>query len=280
LRELKQKELGEPLIFHAGGSAAIMRVIILSSGGKDSCYALWWAYLKGWDIAGIVTVQIRGNDSLMFQLPATLVSGLQAASAEIPWTTITVSGTPEIEMQELQDSLQPLIDGQNVVSSEWSEEEWGAFWPDEWPRPNLTRFSSNGKIDAIITGALRSDYQKTRIERMAEKLGVKSFTPLWHHDPYRHMSDLVEHDFELLFTSVSADGLDEQWIGRTLDSDSLAKLNDLAKKHRFSIDGEGGEFETTVVNAPWMNRRISIHGDTIWSGQHGFYQINTAKLVE
>ena len=257
-----------------------MRVLILSSGGKDSCYALWWAYLKGWEIAGVVTVQIRGDDSLMFQLPATLVAGLQAAAAEIPWTTITVSGTPELEMEELQDSLQPIINGQNVVSSEWSEEEWSAFWPNEWPRPNLNRFPSNGKINAIVTGALRSDYQKTRIERIAEKLGVKSFTPLWHHDPYEHMCDLVEHGFELLFTSVSADGLDEQWIGRLLDYDTLANLHDLAKKHRFSIDGEGGEFETTVLNAPWMNCRISIQGDTIWGGQHGFYQITSAKLEE
>ena len=104
-------------------------------------------------------------------------------------------------------------------------------------------------------------------------------TPLWHHDPYDHMCDLVEHGFELIFTSVSADGLDNKWFGTVLNNDSLKILNELSIKHRFSIDGEGGEFETTAVNAPWMKKKISLNGEGIWAGQNGFYQINEAKLL-
>ena len=93
---------------------------------------------------------------------------------------------------------------------------------------------------------------------MANELHVKSFTPLWHHDSYCHMTDLIEHGFELLFTSVSADGLDEKWLGTVLNSDSLSRLYELSEQHRFSIDGEGGEFETTIVKAPWMKKRIKL----------------------
>tara|TARA_B100001750_G_C15461447_1_gene574549 strand:+ start:612 stop:1451 length:840 start_codon:yes stop_codon:yes gene_type:complete len=277
LREPEVKLSNEPPIFHARVLATNMRVLILSSGGKDSCYALWWALLKGWEVSGIVTVQIDGDDSMMFQLPATQVAGLQACSANIPWITVCLTGTPEHEMDELQEFLQPIIDGE-YRANEWGDDEWNKFWPNEWIRPNFTKYDNNMNIDAIVTGALRSDYQKTRIERMANALHVKSFTPLWHHDSYSHMSDLIEHGFELLFTSVSADGLDEKWLGTILNSDSLSRLYELSKLHRFSIDGEGGEFETTIVKAPWMNRRISVNGDIIWLGQNGIYQINDAKF--
>ena len=102
-----------------------------------------------------------------------------------------------------------------------NEEQWLENWPNGWIRPKFNQLKNNIKIDAIVTGALRSDYQKTRIERMSNELGIKSFTPLWHHDPYDHMCDLVEHGFELIFTSVSADGLDKKWLGTVLNNDSL-----------------------------------------------------------
>ena len=255
-----------------------MRVLILSSGGKDSCYSLWWALLKGWDVVGIVTAKINGDDSMMFQIPGTSVAGLQAASSKIPWITVSLTGEPEDEIHELKEFLKPIVDGE-YIHDIWNEEQWLENWPKGWIRPKFIQLKNNMKIDAIVTGALRSDYQKTRIERMSNELGIKSFTPLWHHDPYDHMCDLVEHGFELLFTSVSADGLDKKWLGTVLNNDSLKILNELSIKHRFSIDGEGGEFETTVVNAPWMEKKISLNGKGIWSGQNGFYQINDAKLL-
>jgi diphthamide synthase (EF-2-diphthine--ammonia ligase) len=237
--------------------------------------------MKGWDVAGIVTINISGNDSFMFQLPATAIAALQAKSAKIPWLPITVSGNPDNEMQELESQLKPLIVGsmQPNSSSIWNQTELNNLWPNNWDLPEgVLRLSPNLPIDALVTGALRSDYQKTRIERMAESLAVKSYTPLWHHDPNQHMHDLVSHGFELLFTSVSADGLDEQWVGRTLCMQSLEELTQLSKKHRFSIDGEGGEFETTVLSAPWMGPKINLQGNSIWAKQSGIFAINHAAL--
>ena len=34
----------------------------------------------------------------------------------------------------------------------------------------------------LVVGAIRSDYQKTRIEQMCSRLNIKSFPPLLHHD--------------------------------------------------------------------------------------------------
>ncbi len=46
-----------------------MRVAVLSSGGKDSAAAIWWAQCKGWDVVALVTVFVQGDDSHMFQIP-------------------------------------------------------------------------------------------------------------------------------------------------------------------------------------------------------------------
>ena len=130
-----------------------------------------------------------------------------------------------------------------------------------------------------IVGALRSDYQRTRIDMMCERLGIISFSPLWHHDPVKHMYSLVEHGFEVMFVSVSADGLEEEWLGSMLDIGSLERLELLSQKHRFNIDGEGGEFETVVLSSPCMNKRIECTTESLWEGSRGTLTIQDARLA-
>ncbi len=263
-----------------------MRVLVLSSGGKDSCYAVWWALLQGWEVAGIVTVRVSGDDSMMFQLPSTALAGLQAASAGIPWLPVIVSGEPEVEIAQLEEALHPQVTGvadspTHIHSNNWTEKEWAAFWPPNWPRPsNLMRMNSQTPIDGLVSGALRSDYQRTRLDRMAERLGIKSFSPLWHNSAPQHMQELLEQQFSMMLTSVSADGLTEEWVGRSLDGQSLGELGVVATRHGFTVDGEGGEFETAVVSAPWMNSQITIVGEPHWKGQRGQFDIESASLTE
>jgi len=262
-----------------------MRVLILSSGGKDSCYAVWWALLQGWEVAGIVTVRVSGEDSMMFQLPSTALAGLQAASAGIPWLPVIVSGEPEVEITQLEDALRPQVNGKSQPAPadelHWGEYEWASFWPSEWPRPdNLTRMRSETPIDGLVSGALRSDYQRTRLDRMAERLGIKSFAPLWHNSASQHMSDLLDQQFSMFLSSVSADGLTEEWVGRSLDLQSLEELGVVAAHHSFTVDGEGGEFETAVLSAPWMKSKIEIQGKPVWHGQRGHFDIESAYLPE
>lgn len=263
-----------------------MRVLVLSSGGKDSCYAVWWALLQGWEVAGIVTVRVSGDDSMMFQLPSTALAGLQAAAAGIPWLPVIVSGEPEVEIGQLEEALLPQVRGvtgslEDSNSNNWTEEEWATFWPPNWPRPaNMMRMNSQTPIDGLVSGALRSDYQRTRLDRMAERLGIKSFAPLWHNSASQHMQNLLEQRFSMMLTSVSADGLTEEWVGRSLDEQSLGELGVVAERHGFTVDGEGGEFETAILSAPWMNSQITIVGEPLWKGQRGEFAIETASLTD
>jgi diphthine-ammonia ligase len=213
----------------AGG----VKVAVLSSGGKDSSAAIWWAQCKGWDVTHLVTMIVEGDDSWMFQISGTSLVQRQAELSNCEWLPVTTQGIQEEEIEDLEKAL------------------------------------LNLEIDGIVSGALRSDYQKTRLERMSERLEIKSFTPLWHQSSMSHMEGLVENGFKVMITSISAEGLDEEWLGCVLDSASLSKLHSLATKYRFHVDGEGGEYETIVIAGPHMVGALELDYKIHWDGVRG-----------
>ena len=219
-----------------------MRVAILSSGGKDSAAAWWWAMCKGWDIAALVTMRVVGGDSMMFQVPGTEIVQHQANLANVPWLAIDTEGQEELELVDLQSQIAKL------------------------------------EINALVCGALRSDYQKSRIERMCHRLGIISYTPLWHQSGLTHISGLVKHGFGVMITSVACDGLDQTWIGKILDEKSLDTMIQLSKKYRFNVDGEGGEYETLVVYGPHFEGQIVVKGTPEWYGRRGELLISEISL--
>jgi len=222
-----------------------VKVAVLASGGKDSTYASWWALMQGWSIEAMITVKIVGDDSMMFQLQNTEIAQYQAKSIGVKWINVISQGVEDKEIDELEDTIRKL----------------------------------NEDLDAIVVGALRSDYQKTRIERMCERLDLISYCPLWHHDSLEHMNSLIEHGFDVRIVSVSCEGLDESWLGEKISKESLGKLIDLSEKYRFNLDGEGGEFETITLNAPHFEKAIICEGGKIWNGNRGVWNITKIQLT-
>ena len=246
-----------------------MRVAVLASGGKDSAYAAWWAQLQGWEVVSLVTVLVKGDDSMMFQLQNTWITAFQASSSGVPWKPIISFGEEEEEVGDLESS----------ITAEGYILDFNEIFPPGIEIPeNLVIHNGPLDIDGLVVGALRSDYQKTRIERMCQRLGIASFSPLWHKDQGEHMQSFLEHGFGVVFTSVSTEGMSADWVGRTLDGESLNELRDLSKRHRFNLDGEGGEFETIVVSAPHMRRDLILEGETFWKGSRGSLEILSCRL--
>ena len=210
-----------------------MRVAVLSSGGKDSAAAWWWAACRGWTVDCLVTVMVEGEDSPMFQIPSTHFVERQAELAGIDWVSVVVDGTVPHDITALENALK------------------------------------DRDIDGFVSGALRSDYQKSRLELMAHRLGLRSWTPLWHQSGHEHVASMIENGFEIMLTSVSAEGLDPTWLGRVLDSNSFAMMADLAAKHRFHVEGEGGEYETLVLAGPHHPGRLQVEYSVEWDGVRG-----------
>ena len=87
-----------------------MRVAVLSSAGKDSTYACWWALMQGWSVESLVTVHVTSDDSMMFQLPNTSLAGLQAASMGVPWLPVLSEGVEESEIDDLEAAIRGRCD--------------------------------------------------------------------------------------------------------------------------------------------------------------------------
>ena len=78
-----------------------MRVGILSSGGKDSAYSAWWAQMQGWEIVALITVAIKEEDSMMFQIQGTYISAFQSTSMGVPWLPVMSRVIEEIDILDL-----------------------------------------------------------------------------------------------------------------------------------------------------------------------------------
>ncbi|USS41258.1 TIGR00289 family protein [Thermococcus aggregans] len=197
-----------------------MRVAVLFSGGKDSTYALYWALKEGFEVKYLVTMHSENEESYMYHVPNVHLTELQARAIGIPLVKGFTKGEKEREVEDLKRVLEGL------------------------------------KIDGVVAGALASQYQKERVERVAKELGVKVFVPFWKADPEEYMRTLILEGFDVVIVGVSAYGLDERWLGRRIDEKALEELKTLNKKYGVHIAGEGGEFETFVRDAPFFKAKV------------------------
>ena len=83
------------------------------------------------------------------------------------------------------------------------------------------------------------------------------------------MEGLVENGFEVMISGVSSEGLDKSWLGKVLCKKSLIELENLSQKYRFNFDGEGGEYETLIVNGPHMRYGLDLNFNIHWDGVRG-----------
>ncbi|MEM2904633.1 MAG: diphthine--ammonia ligase [Candidatus Bathyarchaeia archaeon] len=225
-----------------------MRAVVLFSGGKDSVYALWCTLHQGF-VASLLTFLPAGHDSWMFHRPLTEWTPLQAEALGLPHTMASVSAEGRGELDVLQASLHAVA------------REQGA--------------------DSVVSGTIRSGYQRRRIDTVCEKLALRSLAPLWGKDPRRLLREVAEAGFKVIISAVAAQGLDQHWVGRELTEESVEELNRLAAKYRFDIAGEGGEFETFVLGGPIFRRAIRLEGVRVfWRRDSGHLEATRAHLVD
>jgi len=220
-----------------------MKVAALISGGKDSALALYRAMKKGYDVKYLVSMIPHREDSWMFHYPNVHLTDLFAKACGIPLIKSETSGVKERELEDLKRTLIGL------------------------------------DIEGIVSGAVRSTYQKSRIDRICAEIGLESIAPLWGEDQKALMEELIFKDFNVIFTGVYAYGLDRSWLGRRLDRQALNDLIELNRRYGISIIGEGGEYETLVLDAPYFNWRIKIlRHRIVWRGDSGYLVVDEAML--
>lgn len=201
-----------------------MRLAALFSGGKDSTYAIMDALKKGHDVRYLITIAPKSSESYMFHYPCVELTKLQAESMGIKQIWRESSGEKERELDDLTQAISDI----------------------------------RGEIDGVLSGAVSSEYQRSRIDAICRKFGLNNVAPLWGKDAYDVLREEVGAGLDIIVTSVSTGGLDKTWLGKKLNAIAVEELRMLARRLPFNIQFEGGEAETFVTDCPIFKKKILI----------------------
>jgi len=203
-----------------------MKCGILFSGGKDSTYAAYLAKKAGYELSCLITIYSKNKGSYMFHTPSISEVKKQANVMKIPLLTDKTKGEKEVELADLERAIKKAI--------------------------------KKYKIDTLVTGALHSVYQASRIQKICDDLKIKCFNPLWHKDEIEYLEELVKNKFKIIIVGVFAYPLNQSWLGREIDKNFIEEVKKLKDKYKIHAAGEGGEFESFVLNCPLFSRELKV----------------------
>ncbi len=200
-----------------------MKIGVLFSGGKDSTLALLKAREQH-EVACLISMASSNPDSYMFHVPNIHLTQLQSEALGIPLLAQVTKGVKE---EELADLKQAFIK---------ARDQYG--------------------IEGIVTGAIRSVYQASRVQRICDELGLWCFNPLWLLDQVELLNETLANNFTTIISGVAGYPFTKDFLGRVIDEVVITKLKSFQEQFLVNPAGEGGELETTVLDCPLFSQRI------------------------
>lgn len=215
-----------------------MKLAALFSSGKDSCFAIFKAIDIGHRVACLLNMKPSDKNSKMWHFDSSGLAKRQAELMGFPLIVIETSEDDEKKLKDLESGLKQAID--------------------------------KYQIEGLVTGALFSKYQKNKITKVAEKLGLKVFSPLWQMEQEDYMNELIRSKFKFIFVRVAAEGLGKEWLGKVIDA---KQLEELKKIPEINLAGEGGEFESLVIDCPLFERPLKYIAKDVIDEGNGSYRL-------
>ncbi|MBU0893979.1 MAG: diphthine--ammonia ligase [Nanoarchaeota archaeon] len=215
-----------------------MKLGILFSGGKDSCYAAYIVKQQGNELSCLISIFSQNQDSYMFHTPNIQRVKEQANVMKIPLIIEKTKGKKEDELKDLETAIK--------------------------------KAKTKYKIEGIVTGAIASEYQSSRIKKICAKLKLKCLNPLWHKDEIKYLHELINNKFKIIITGVAAYPLDKSWLGKLIDKKFVSDTIELNNKYKINAVGEGGEFETLVINCPLFSKPLTIKNKKISGSENSW----------
>jgi ABC transporter with metal-binding/Fe-S-binding domain ATP-binding protein len=223
-----------------------MKLGVLFSGGKDSTLAMMKA-MKEHEVVCLVTLVSENPASYMFHTANIHVTEMQAEAIGLPLLVAKTKGEKEIELDDLKNAIAE------------AQDKYG--------------------IEGIVTGALKSVYQASRIQKICDELGLVCYNPLWQMDQVELLNEVVASGMKVIISGVFAEPLGKELLGKFIDEKMIEKLKKAAETHKINPAGEGGEIETTVLDCTIFKKKIAIKKSSIeYKDFAGIYKIEDAVL--
>ncbi len=208
-----------------------MNLAVLFSGGKDSVFSTYLSKKEGHKISCLISIFSENKESYMFHTPSISKVKKQSQVMEVPLLIKETKGEKEEELEDLKKAI------------EEAKEKYS--------------------IEGIVTGAVESVYQSSRIKKICDELDLICINPLWKKNQIKLLEELIENDFKVIITGVFAYPLDKTWLGREINENFLEDVKEMNEKYKISPAGEGGEFESFVLNSPLFKKSLNIQNKEI-----------------
>ncbi|KAI3382446.1 hypothetical protein SNEBB_003888 [Seison nebaliae] len=221
-------------------------VVILLSGGKDSLYAAYLLKKQGYTLRCIGNIypedisETTETDSYMYQTVGCETINRIAQCLQLPLIrrkTKAKCVNSQLKYEETkEDEVEDLFHLLDEVKKKY---------------PNVRYVSS---------GAIASNYQKNRVESVCRRLNLTSLSPLWGLEQEQLLKDMVTNNFHAIIIKAASFAFSppNQYLGMTLE-EILEKLEGKKFPYEINYCGEGGEYETIVLDCPlFIEDRLKI----------------------
>lgn len=228
-----------------------MNIAILYSGGKDSTFAIQNAIEKGWSIKYLISVKPTRKDCYLFHYATVEHTKDLAKILNIPHILLKCSvADPKKEAEIVKKAVE--------------------------------RQQRKAKVDAIVLGG--TGLQETQLRSIQNALRPSKIEVFAAHSGEDHdlvMEQMLNNGYEILITQVASDGL-VQWLGKKITKENFAQFKKDSVKYGFHVGGEGGYFDTLVVDAPIFKKKLLVEGykTTIEDNYCGHLEITKYNLAD
>lgn len=105
-----------------------------------------------------------------------------------------------------------------------------------------------------IFGTIDVEAHRSWVESTCASVGVSPRFPLWGEDPVDLFNEVLDRGWEAIVVKLDAAAIDDRWLGQRLGAAFLEYLLD----NDIHPMGEGGEYQTLVVDGPGFARRVPV----------------------
>lgn len=224
-----------------------MKFVGLVSGGKDSCFNILHSQANGHELvclANLYPAQLEPGseelDSFMYQTVGFPAVAKYGECMQVP-----------LYREEIRGSAQRTSLDYEQTENDESEDLYRLLMRVKQNHPDVT---------AVSVGAILSTYQRLRVENVCRRLGLVSLAYLWLRDQAELLEEMTSNSgLNIMLIKAAGIGLGRAQVGQSLVS-LVPLLNKLNRQYGFHLCGEGGEYETLVIDGPdfLFKKRLQI----------------------